>query len=308
MKKVQIGLLLFVLAFVMGCGRQEQVMEGQPYTIYEVNKEETKVLERTVYTGETDAAELVNILLNELTYVSENTDGRPAILSAESLLEYTFADGNVTLDFSAEYNSMSNNREILARAAIVRTLTQIEEVKYVTILVEGNPLMNLSGVPVGVMTAEQFIDNSGNVINTEEIASLSLYFANEEGDGLVKVNREVVYSSNIPLERLVVEQVIKGVTEEETGASSVMDAGIKVIAVTKRDGVCYVNLDSTFLSQTTNVSAEIMIYAMVNSLVELSDINKVQFFVDGENEITLKETMPLSETYGRNLELVEEAE
>ena len=87
-----------------------------------------------------------------------------------------------------------------------------------------------------------------------------------------------------------------------------LDPNIKINTVTARDGVCYVNLDGTFLSQTTNVSAEVVIYSIVNSLVELSDINKVQFSVNGENEVTFKETMPLSEIYGRNLDLIEQAE
>lgn len=308
MKKLKMMLGMFVLLLCAGCAGESQSHEGQAYTIYEVNKDETKVLERTIYTGETDSEELVKLFMNELCYVSENTESRPAILSAETLISYDFIDGNVTLDFTSEYLSGSAMREILARAAIVRTLTQIEEVKYVTVLVEGNPLLNRSGVPVGVMTAEQFIDNSGNVINTEEIASLSLYFANEDGNSLVKINREVVYSSNIPLEKLVVEQLIKGVQENEEGAYPMLDPNIKINTVTARDGVCYVNLDGTFLSQTTNVSADVVIYSIVNSLVELSDINKVQFSVNGENEVTFKETMPLSEIYGRNLDLIEQAE
>nr|MBQ8251899.1 GerMN domain-containing protein [Lachnospiraceae bacterium] len=308
MKKVAILIWMFVLMLCAGCGKENQPREGQAYTIYEVNKEETKVVERTIYTTETDSDELVKLFMNELCFVTDNAESRPAILNAESLLSFDMIEGNVTIDFSSEYSSMPVMREILARAAIVRTLTQIEDVKYVTILVEGNPLLNRSGVPVGVMTAEQFLDNSGNVINTEEIASLSLYFADEDGKGLVPVNREVVYSSNIPLEKLVVEQLIKGVREDEEGAYPVLDPNIKINAVTVRDGVCYVNLDSTFLAQTTGVSAEVTIYSMVNSLVELSDVNKVQFSVNGENELTFKETMPLSEVYGRNLELVGEAE
>lgn len=307
MKKTSIILLVLALLFTVGCGRQGQEQEGQAYTICEVNKEETKVTERKIYTKETDATELVSIFMDELGRVSGNADTRPAIPSNVTVNSYTFSDGTVTLNFGTDYNSMSHIGEILSRAAIVRTLTQIAEVKFVTILVDGNPLLNSSGVPVGVLTAEQFIDNSGNVINTEEIASLTLYFTNEEGNKLVKVNREVVYSSNISLEKLVIEQLIKGVEEDEKedGVYPVLNPATEVVAVTVRDGVCYVNLNEDFLVPTTNASAEVVLYSIANSLVELSNVNKVQFFVGGENELTYKETMPLSETYGRNLELVE---
>ena len=302
------GIILFLLAVLLcvGCNRHDSAQEGQAYTIYEVNKEETKVVERTIYTKETDTEQLVHLFTDELARVSENADTRPAIPSTVTLNGSVYMDGTVTLNFETNYDTLSRIGEILSRAAIVRTMTQIEEVNYVTILVDGNPLLNPSGVPIGVMTAEQFIDNSGNVINTEEIASLALFFTNKDGDKLVKVNREVVYSSNIALEKLVIEQLIKGVAKDEEGVYSVLNPETEIVAVTVRDGVCYVNLDENFLVSTSNASAEVVLYSITNSLVELNNINKVQFFVNGENELIYKETMPLSEIYGRNLELVEE--
>ena len=306
MRKTSIILFFLAALLCIGCNRQDSSQEGQAYTIYEVNKEETKVSERTIYTKETDTEQLLHLFTDELARVSENADTRPAIPSTVTLNGTTYLDGTVTLNFETNYDTFSHIGEVLSRAAIVRTLTQIEEVNYVTILVDGNPLLNPSGVPVGVMTAEQFIDNSGNVINTEEIASLALFFTNKDGDKLVKVNREVVYSSNIALEKLVIEQLIKGVSEEEEGVYAVLNPATEILAVTVRDGVCYVNLDENFLVSTSNASAEVVLYSIANSLVELSNINKVQFFVNGENELIYKETMPLSEIYGRNLELVEE--
>lgn len=306
MRKTGILLCVLVLLLLAGCNRQTQAKEGQEYKIYEVNKEETKVTERSIYTKEENAEELVGLFMDELSRVSENADSRPAIPSTVTLSETMYFDGTVTLYFETDYSTLSHTGEILTRAAIVRTLTQIPDVKFVTVMVDENPLLNPSGVPIGVMTAEQFIDNSGNVINTEEIASLTLYFANAEGNKLVKVNREVVYSSNIAPEKLVLEQLIKGVKESEEGAYAVLSPETEIVAVTVRDGVCYVNLDKDFLLSPPNVSAEVVLYSIANSLVELKDINKVQFFVDGENELIYKETMPLSELYGRNLELVQQ--
>ncbi len=308
MRKANIILLMLAMLLCVGCNRQDPAQEGQAYTIYEVNKEETKVSERTIYTKETDAEQLIHLFTDELARVSDNADTRPAIPSTVKLISTSFLDGTVTLNFETNYGTLSRMGEILSRAAIVRTLTQIEQVNYVAILVDGNPLLNPSGIPIGVMTADQFIDNSGNVINTEEIASLSLFFTNKDGDKLVKVKREVVYSSNIALEKLVIEQLIKGVLEEEEGAYSVLNPDTGILAVTVRDGVCYVNLDEDFLISTSNASAEVVLYSITNSLVELNNVNKVQFFVNGENELIYKETMPLSEVYGRNLELVEEKE
>lgn len=304
MKKIQwIGMLLLVL-LLTACKKESSAEEGNSYIIYEVNKEETKVSGREILTKETDSQALLELLMDELSRAPENTDLRAAIPDMLSLESYTLSDESVILNFANNYSELSLTGEVLTRAAIVRTLTQIPDVNYVSFLVEGNPLLNRLGSPVGIMTAEQFIDNSGNEINTEEIASLNLYFANKNGDRLIKVNREVVYSSNISVEKLVVEQLISGVQEGEE-AYPTINQQTKVVSVTVRDGTCYVNLNDAFLAQPNDVSADVTIYSIVNSLVELSDVNKVQILINGENDITYKESMSFSNPFERNLELVE---
>lgn len=306
--KKKIMVFLIVLGCLTACARHQEA-EGDTYLIYEVNKDETTVYSRDYVTQETDRQALVEQMLQELAAVPENTDSRAAIAEPLKLNAFTIADESVALDFDAAYGQMSLTGEVLTRAAIVRTLTQVEGIRYVSVTVDGLPLNNRSGMPIGVMSAEQFLDNTGNEINTEEKAVLSLYFANESGDRLVKVTREVVYNSNISLEKLVMEQLILGTLAEETEqyrVGAVINPDTKVNSVVVKDGVCYVNLDSAFLTQIANVNADVTIYAIVNSLVELPDINKVQFSIDGDTDYSLKEIMPLSETYGRNLEIVEE--
>ena len=60
----------------------------------------------------------------------------------------------------------------------------------------------------------QLSGNSGREIYQYQYATLTLYFANEAGDHLVKETRRVPYSTNIPLERVVVEQLMKGPKED----------------------------------------------------------------------------------------------
>ena len=51
---------------------------------------------------------------------------------------------------------MSKTTEVLTRAAVVRSLTQIPDVGYVMITVAGEPLMDMAGNPLGIMTADMF--------------------------------------------------------------------------------------------------------------------------------------------------------
>ena len=71
-----------------------------------------------------------------------------------------------------------------------------------------------------------------------------------------------------------------------------------------RDGTCYVNLDGNFSNQIYNVTPEVTIYAITNSLVELSNVNKVQISINGETNINYRENISLSAVFERNLDLV----
>ena len=159
------------------------------------------------------------------------------------------------------------------------------------------------------MTADLFIDNAGNEINAYEKTRLLLYFTNEDGERLIGVQtKPVVYSSNISMEKLVVERLIAGPDAENEELYPVINPATKVLGVTVKDGTCYVNLDNGFLTQTYNVSAEVQIYSIVNSLVELSNINKVQIAVNGNTDMIFREKISLSNVFDRNLDLVYETE
>ncbi len=68
------------------------------------------------------------------------------------------------------------------------------------------------------------------------------------------------------------------------------------------------NLDENFMTQIYNVTADVVIYSIVNSLVELSNVNKVQIAVNGKTDIVFRETFNLVNLYERNLELIKTGE
>ena len=116
----------------------------------------------------------------------------------------------------------------------------------------------------------------------------------------------MVYNSNVPMERLVVEQLLAGPLENEK-AYPTINPDTKIISVNVKDGVCYVDLDSMFLTQIYNVTADVSIYSITNSLVELSNVNKVQISVNGDTNVNYKENINFTTMFERNLEMIENA-
>ena len=53
-----------------------------------------------------------------------------------------------------------------------------------------------------------------------------------------------------------------------------------------------------------NATAQVQIYAIVNSLAELPNINRVQIAVGGKTDVLFGEKIQLSTVFDRNLDLV----
>ena len=295
--------VLLPMLLCAACGGQPQPIDEKLYNIYYVNNEETKNISGEYFTQTEDAEEVLEELLEQLSTVPSRFEYEAPLAGNFELLGYTLDNGQLTMNFNTDYRGMGSVKEVLTRAAIVRTLTQIQGIDYVTFMVQGDLLTDSSGIAIGTMSSDLFIDNAGNEINAYESVDLHLYFANEEGTGLVEENRRnVVYSSNIALEKLVVEKLIEGPMSE--GAYPTVNPLTKIINVTVNDGTCYVNLDETFLNQPYSTSAEVTIYSITNSLVELSNINKVQITINGETNLSYRERFNLSEVFERNLDLL----
>ena len=295
--------ILLPLLLCSACGSRTQSEDGKLYNIYYVNNEETKNIAGEYVSQTEDTEELLAELLEQLSLVPSKFEYEAPLAGSFEILGYTLDKGQLTINFGENYRGMDSVKEVLTRAAIVRTLTQIKGIDYVSFTVQGDLLTDSSGLAIGTMSPDSFIDNAGNEINAYESVNLHLYFANEDGTGLVEENRRnVVYSSNISLEKLVVEKLVEGPVSE--GAYPTVNPSTKIISVTVRDGTCYVNLDETFLNQTYSTSAEVTIYSITNSLVELSNINKVQITINGETNLLYREKINLGEVFERNLDLL----
>ncbi len=298
-KRILVGILLGIcMLFCLACGKTETIPEGSMPVFY-VSNSETKVeTHYHVMQGSTED-ERIEELLKCLSTSPEKLEYKAPLNMGFQVLSTDLTEGTLRMDVDAAYKELEPTTEVLVRAAIVRTLTQLENVGYVLITVEGEQLYDNSGSPVGRMNASQFIANDGNAINTYELARVRLYFAGESGSELIAAYREKHYSTSISVERLVVEELIAGPTGDVEGLYPTINPATKIISVTTKDGICYVNLDPNFLTVVNNVSTEVSVYSIVNSLVELSNVSKVQILVNGEVP-----TGFANKIYERNLDIV----
>jgi len=299
-------LFLVLTACITACGSESETEAGKSYNIYYVNNEETCIFSNSYQTETEDRELLLNELVGQLSRRPDKMEYKAPLAEGFELLSYSWDGETLTINFDEHYKDMDSIKEVLVRAAIVRTLSQIPGIKYIAFTIMSEPLMDRNNVAIGTMSADTFIDNAGDEINTYEKVNLCLYFANENGDRLVEENqRNVIYNSNISMEKLVVEKLIEGPTTDNSYPT--INPSTKLLSVTVIDRICYVNFDETFLSQPYNVNSDVTIYSITNSLIELPNINKVQISVNGDTSLYYKESISLTNIFERNLDLVTSA-
>ena len=302
MKQFLILSLCITIFAVSGCKSAD--VANAPYKIYYLNAEQTALVEKA-YTGETeDTEKAVKEMLECLKTGTDKIEERSVIPEEVELLNYKLENGRVKLYFDAGYASMDTAEEVLCRAAIVRSLTQLNGVKLVAFYVDNMPLKNHSGKEYGYFQADDFVQNTGASINSYEETELRLYFANENGDGLVAQNVTVKHNSNVALEKAIVEQLMRG--PSGTKLQRTIPKGTKLLGVSIKDGICYLNFDEGLKNILPGIKPEVVIYSIVNSVMESGSVNQVQILINGESNIKFQESVDLSEALSRNYKLIKE--
>ena len=293
MKRKGTAVLLALLGLLClgGCVQEEQESK---YHLYYLSEEESRVVAEDYTPQASRETELAQEFLDKLT--EEPQEGlKPLLPSGVGVNSTSLSDKVLNLDMNSAYLEMDSTREILTRAGLVRTFTQISDISAVTITVNGTALKNADGTAVGRMTQESFVENSGKQINDYKYISMNLYFADGTGEKLVSENRSLYYSSNVPLERVVVEQLIKGPQEAEHLAT--LPAETKILGVSLSDNICYVNLDSAFEGEVAGVQPKATVYSIVNTLVSVCGVDEVQLSVNGDTKVEFRDEIELDQFF-----------
>lgn len=312
MKKILCLMLSAVMFCCMLSGCRVEVEEQNGvgtagYFQYYLNADETE-LQKESYIPENEAAQFMIEECMQKIGGTDGAEGKKRLLpEGVSVDAYELGeDGVLAIDFNKKYSEMSRAREILARAGIVKTFTQIPGVRAVYFQVEGSPLTNSKGEVIGEMNADAFVSYPGEDMDAYRNETFTLYFADKSGKRLIKEERKLYYRRNLPKERVVLEQLSAGPMNKGNYPTVPENLGINDITVA--DQICYIDLDRNFLDYAADISPEISVYSIVNSITDACEVDKVQISIEGDVEGLLLDDMELYKFYEKNEELVLETE
>lgn len=288
-------LVLGAVAF-SGCGKKETESK---YKIYYINEEQGEVLAESFVPSE----ETTQTMLEEMTEKlnKKNAEGHTLLPENIEIQSCVDDDGMIRVDFNQEYHDLNPVDEVLLRASIVKDYVQIPNIYLVTITAEGTPIVDSQGQEIGAMSLDSFLENTGKEIMAYQYKELNLYFTNEEGNQLVPEARQVYYNGNTPIEKVIVEQLLRG--PGESGHYATLPSDTRIVGVSVADGIAYVNLGKQFVDEALPVDAQIPIYSIVNSLIDAGNVSQVQISINGDTSLLFKDKVDMNQLFQVNHEL-----
>lgn len=289
------ALVLGAVAF-SGCGKKETESK---YKIYYINEEQGEVLAESFVPSE----ETTQTMLEEMTEKlnKKNAEGHTLLPENIEIQSCVDDDGMIRVDFNREYHDLNPVDEVLLRASIVKDYVQIPNIYLVTITAEGTPIVDSQGQEIGAMSLDSFLENTGKEIMAYQYKELNLYFTNEEGNQLVPEARQVYYNGNTPIEKVIVEQLLRG--PGESGHYATLPSDTRIVGVSVADGIAYVNLGKQFVDEALPVDAQIPIYSIVNSLIDAGNVSQVQIAINGDTSLLFKDKVDMNQLFQINHEL-----
>ena len=240
---------------------------------------------------------IVNMLIDG---PKDNVEKKRAIPENTSVLSVSLSGSIATVNFSGGFYGETDIDNSLAAATVVKTLCETNEVTKVIILVEGQELIGSDKVALGALGSDDIIYDGSQVQNNNVV--ISLYFADKSGQYLKLEKRTVKRNDKEPIEKIAVTELMNG---SQADGIRLIPTEAKLISTELKDGVCFVNFSKEFVDKhVAGSSAELLtIYSIVNTLVDLDNVNKVQFLIEGQKVETFGE-MIFDEPFTKNESLV----
>lgn len=303
-------LAVLVLSVLFGCKKKEdKVIEDASavdttYKVYYVKADGSGIEGVSFSYSSVTTQGLVEECLKGLAQTPDEEVYTAPISGDCSLQDYEFLEERrqVNLYFDASYENLEKAREVLVRAAIVKTLTQFDSlIDYVEFYVGGELLKDSDGYILRMMQSD-FVESTSADLKNLRADTLKLYFASSDGYQLVEEDVYVHYQNTASVATVVMESLISGPLSASLNRTFPEDTKLNSVKI--EDQICYVDMNQRFLDAIDGIGFDIKIYSVVNSLCALEDIDGVQILIDGQKVSTEEEGVGISDVLTRNDDIV----
>ena len=235
---------------------------------------------------ESKAKELLEALIIDGTKQDSIPNGFKAIIPSNTKIRsLTFNEGVIKVDFSSELMNTSIENEEKIIEAIVYTLTNINDVEFVIIYMDGNILTTL---PQSKKTLPSTLDRSFginkeyNINSTKDINKTTIYYISEFNDNKYYVPVTKVTNDERNKIEIIVDE-LSSTNVYKTNLMSYLNNNTKLISVKELNEELVVNFNSAIFNDiNTKEILEEVIYTISMSINDNYNVKTVVFNVEDE--------------------------
>lgn len=294
-QKNRIFIVVVCLLFVYSMTSCTSRSETADVSLYYTNRDNSKILTEKRQVKVTRENPIHKVAMEELLKGPQDEGLKSTIPPGTKLLDIKIEGETAVVNFSEDFSNFAGMMsETISVISVVNTLTDLEGIEKVQILVEGEDLVAPSGEPYGALGKYDVEEVNRDLSMTDII----LYFSDEQAMYLMPEIRQV--EKDKPIEKIIVEQLIEG--PKKDGLYPTIPEGTSLISIEVKDGTAYVNFSEELkTNHRGGSSGEAMtINSVVNSLTELDDIDRVMFLIEGKEEESLAGHYIFNEAFERN--------
>jgi len=288
MKKICIVGLIFILLSTTSCGGYDRI---DVYFINSENHQWTAETRKIKKAEEKHISEIqkgmIGSALNELFAGPKSGSLAPSIPFPE-IIKKVILVNNETAEvyFDESYGAVSDFEAMICRGSLVWTLTELDFITNLRFFVGDEELLLANNQPMGLCNRENVLIGIDLAVVVDEEKEIVLYFIDGSGTRLAAESRVIEVDSNEPIEKFIIEELIKGTEAYGLTNAVPSDAGVRNVS-TDESLCCYVNFTANFFGRYESGSAaeQLAVYSIVNSLTDPANntnIKRVQILIEGD--------------------------
>lgn len=292
-------LLVILMLYLIPSNKQEVQINNQTLEyIYPNDLEVIYLLDNNDYISRTtinasnkDIISKSTDLIEALTIDGKKKDilttGFKALLPKNTkLIDLSLKNEILTINFSSEFNNIEEKYEEKLIESLIYTLTNIDGIDKIEILIEGNKLTKL---PNSKKKLPEYLDKNYGINKKYELTSLNdiysytIYYVNTYNNkSYYTPVTKYINNDNQDKVKIIIDELATSITYE-TNLMSYLDNNVKLLDYELIDNKIKLNFNNLILSDiTSNIILEEVIYTIGLSLCNELDVEEVIFSVDNK--------------------------
>ena len=211
------------------------------------------------------------------------------------LLNLSLNNNILTINFSEEFNTIKKEYEEKTLEALIYTLTSIDGIDKIEILINGKKLTRL---PNSKKELPEYLDKNYGINKVYELTSLNdiysytVYYVNSFNNEQYYVPvTKYINNNNKDKVKIIIDELATSLTYE-TNLMSYLDTNVKLLDYEIIDDKIKLNFNNSILSDiTSNTILEEVLYTISLSLFDELDVNEVIFQVNDKEISTFSQKM-----------------